>query len=214
MIGVTLPKEPFVSIHAPTWGATELCKLLLSVLLVSIHAPTWGATVNDLGLVFANGVSIHAPTWGATFTLMHNEALSKVSIHAPTWGATPFALTKALFVSEFQSTLPRGERQCLRYAPAKKNYVSIHAPTWGATLFSLTFSKYVDVSIHAPTWGATFATGCRNISYCSFNPRSHVGSDLHSLLFSFTMSYNTIFAKEPYITINYTVILTMSCLIC
>ena len=78
--------------------------------------------------------------------------------------------------SEFQSTLPHGERHtkgCILLGTAGFNprshmgsdchlvrqqgyrQVSIHAPTWGATRcrrLPLTISK---VSIHAPTWGAT-----------------------------------------------------------
>ena len=33
-----------VSIHAPTWGATQGSKLQALNQIVSIHAPTWGAT--------------------------------------------------------------------------------------------------------------------------------------------------------------------------
>ena len=33
-----------VSIHAPTWGATESICCGRSTITVSIHAPTWGAT--------------------------------------------------------------------------------------------------------------------------------------------------------------------------
>ena len=38
--------------------------------LVSIHAPTWGATQSGLAYANSSSVSIHAPTWGATL----NEA--------------------------------------------------------------------------------------------------------------------------------------------
>ena len=76
--------------------------------------------------------------------------------------------------------------------------VSIHAPTWGATLARSARSPGEAVSIHAPTWGATLKTislayssmfqstlphGERQMSaarpsvLCSFNPRSHMGSD-------------------------------------
>ena len=34
----------YVSIHAPTWGATAYCSVGYPSILVSIHAPTWGAT--------------------------------------------------------------------------------------------------------------------------------------------------------------------------
>ena len=46
-----VPKRPqgtwHVSIHAPTWGATNFTSLKFSIVLVSIHAPTWGATNYD-----------------------------------------------------------------------------------------------------------------------------------------------------------------------
>ena len=79
----------------------------------------------------------------------------------------------------FQSTLPHGERPLILYDMIEGTEVSIHAPTWGATIEETWKFKTFDVSIHAPTWGAT----------------------VHSLYFSFTMSYNTIFAKEPNVII-------------
>ena len=36
-----------ISIHAPTWGATQRAAFALSCIQISIHAPTWGATRND-----------------------------------------------------------------------------------------------------------------------------------------------------------------------
>ena len=36
---------PFVSIHAPTWGATKPPEGTGAADTVSIHAPTWGATI-------------------------------------------------------------------------------------------------------------------------------------------------------------------------
>ena len=33
-----------VSIHAPTWGATDVFFVPFRLIFVSIHAPTWGAT--------------------------------------------------------------------------------------------------------------------------------------------------------------------------
>ena len=34
-----------ISIHAPAWGATMTCYVILNVPRISIHAPAWGATV-------------------------------------------------------------------------------------------------------------------------------------------------------------------------
>ena len=41
-----------ISIHAPTWGATEDAKFTYFLTSISIHAPTWGAT---------SGASMEAP---------------------------------------------------------------------------------------------------------------------------------------------------------
>ena len=167
---------------------------------VSIHAPTWGATQYYEAYPEEEEVSIHAPTWGATRRDTPPSCCPRVSIHAPTWGATSgcnFCLNAARV---FQSTRPRGARlkalikteTDARFNPrahvgrdeAAKNQelwqkVSIHAPTWGATRwphqavhqpgFQSTRPRgarhdrpcpaalAVLVSIHAPTWGATFA---------------------------------------------------------
>ena len=56
----------FVSIHAPAWGATHLCRRRLRRRHVSIHAPAWGATGLRPRSSPPRPVSIHAPAWGAT----------------------------------------------------------------------------------------------------------------------------------------------------
>ena len=76
-----------ISIHAPTWGATSVARLLLQICRISIHAPTWGATVRREQNIFNKYISIHAPTWGAT----------------PVY-------RKYIVPLKFQSTHPRGVR--------------------------------------------------------------------------------------------------------
>ena len=81
---------------------------------VSIHAPTRGATV--IFSVTSEGVpvvSIHAPTRGATHLHMHNQIYQLVSIHAPTRGATLVDGNSVSFMV-FQSTHPHGVRQCAK----------------------------------------------------------------------------------------------------
>ena len=56
--------------------------------------------------------------------------------------------------------------------------VSIHAPTWGATAAKTCSFEETAVSIHAPTWGATAWRCPRSMLVPSFNPRSHMGSDI------------------------------------
>ena len=55
---------------------------------ISIHAPTWGATDRHRRHQTACRISIHAPTWGATEVHGDERATYAISIHAPTWGAT------------------------------------------------------------------------------------------------------------------------------
>ena len=56
----------FVSIHAPTRGATIYMIIYQNDKRVSIHAPTRGATIGGTNALPAKRVSIHAPTRGAT----------------------------------------------------------------------------------------------------------------------------------------------------
>ena len=57
-------------------------------LFVSIHAPTKGATLSKDVQSSIRNVSIHAPTKGATYVYATNHVPWIVSIHAPTKGAT------------------------------------------------------------------------------------------------------------------------------
>ena len=146
--------------------------------VISIHAPTRGATAHGQPPLFLPPISIHAPTRGATlrrefiwtatpnFNPRSHEGSDKfpfdlflfnfpISIHAPTRGAT-FTSLPSLEVLEFQSTLPRGERQFL---------------------FFMTVVGYA-ISIHAPTRGATIRSSLMRRIMTDFNPRSHEGSDI------------------------------------
>ena len=125
-------RSDFISIHAPTRGATTsfaatICKLRLfqSTLLqeerlclfpeifqlssISIHAPTRGATSRTSTLSFCICISIHAPTRGATFIVVSAVPARIISIHAPTRGAT-ILVRMFLLNYIFQSTLLQEER--------------------------------------------------------------------------------------------------------
>ena len=100
-----------------------------------------------------------------------------ISIHAPTRGATT-ALSRQLYhhqyfnprshersdkpdsigdfgKTEFQSTLPREERQDCSECVSYSSCISIHAPTRGATHAVYNIFNNPHISIHAPTRGAT-----------------------------------------------------------
>ena len=82
-----------------------------SLVTVSIHAPARGATLFYLPPLARFFVSIHAPARGATANDMKTTKLISVSIHAPARGATKPGLGE-FKMEEFQSTHPRGVRQC------------------------------------------------------------------------------------------------------
>ena len=143
----------YVSIHAPTWGATEDGELYDGACQFQSTRPR-GARPTIPALSFPRasfnprahvGRDLEHPVFpycmrcfnprahvGRDLDLVQGIVLGHVSIHAPTWGAT-----------------------CRERDHRAATVVSIHAPTWGATG---TFTHGTDafyVSIHAPTWGAT-----------------------------------------------------------
>ena len=167
----------YVSIHAPTKGATMCSIVADNVLLVSIHAPTKGATVCDCPRADRLGVSIHAPTKGATFFRGAVEIADGFQSTHPQ-RVRQEQVVEVLAPRMFQSTHPQRVRPGGRIAEDHRHHVSIHAPTKGATrkawsmscnmpsfnprthkgcdLFSIcTLIKILRVSIHAPTKGAT-----------------------------------------------------------
>ena len=103
-------------------------------------------------------ISIHAPAKGATRIRCSVCGVSTISIHAPAKGATPNRFRLSHRGTEFQSTLPRRERQGeLKYFDPL-NEISIHAPAKGATIMDLTAFELFSISIHAPAKGATYQT--------------------------------------------------------
>ena len=121
-----------VSIHAPTWGATDLLVQQGKLTKVSIHAPTWGATYSSFKVYpsilfqsthphgvrhrrskfFFSIYSFNPRThMGCDLALGFVGLGSSVSIHAPTWGATYITIFIVL-ASGFQSTHPHGVRLC------------------------------------------------------------------------------------------------------
>ena len=193
--------------------------ILMAISFVSIHAPTKGATVNWRAATKKSLVSIHAPTKGATQSLGELQPGTYVSIHAPTKGATQADTCSSLSFL-FQSTLPRRERlispRGLRTHRGFNPRSHEGSDTGSQGFLSSTscfnprshegsdvvlsfYQSFPKVSIHAPTKGATslpllsppynilfqstlprrerprFACSV-SFNFC-FNPRSHEGSD-------------------------------------
>ena len=169
------------------------------MLLISIRAPARGATGSTLqcfrfviqfqsalprgerrsGAIRLNNffiISIRAPARGATITSNRSVRLIRISIRAPARGAT-CTFTHILSIRQFQSALPRGERQGAletnpdgsvfqsalprgeRHFPVLFCYlhrvISIRAPARGATAVHTLSVGEQRISIRAPARGAT-----------------------------------------------------------
>ena len=111
--GLVYSDDFFISIHAPTWGATALPYVLFQIYpFQSTHPRGVRQVWRKLGKSMPR-ISIHAPTWGATLIFKLIFKLVKISIHAPTWGATIILSRKCFQQKTFQSTHPRGVRRLL-----------------------------------------------------------------------------------------------------
>mgnify|MGYP006982717157 CR=1 FL=1 len=121
----------FVSIHAPTRGATQTHHIVIDVWSFNSRAHEGRDVL--AGMEMANAiVSIHAPTRGATFATDVADDIQLVSIHAPTRGATAETRRRRIGEVRFNSRAHEGrdgeDKHTLRICD-----VSIHAPTRGAT---------------------------------------------------------------------------------
>ena len=166
----------FVSIHAPTRGATIFKATQVNYNNVSIHAPTRGATVIlvflalllcfnprthegcDLILLQSNSraKSFNPRTHeGCDFNALLSNTADIVSIHAPTRGATQKSVNDSI-IALFQSTHPRGVRR--KNTSIKRLCSSFNPRT----------HEGCDLSSHLKT-----------LSKRSFNPRTHEGCDFY-----------------------------------
>ena len=92
-------------------GSDVQSKIVTEQYTISIHAPTRGATIfTGLGIV-SDVISIHAPTRGATSAvLLFPVATSNFNPRSHE-GSDQSILFNGQRTVQFQSTLPRGERQ-------------------------------------------------------------------------------------------------------
>ena len=122
-------------------------------------------------------ISIHAPAKGATQKPCHYSHNHMNFNPRSREGSDPIIPFKKLDSTEFQSTLPRRERQLfvavkvwypifqstlprrerLEYfdSPTVIPKISIHAPAKGATVYPPIKQSHSKISIHAPAKGAT-----------------------------------------------------------
>ena len=147
---------------------------------ISIHAPTRGATLLSFSKFDRASISIHAPTRGAT-CIKKKGTSHKFNFNPRSHERSDLYQKKGYFSQiQFQSTLPREERQrtvlyrtCGRYFNPRSHERSdiVHCNCF----------KYIGISIHAPTRGATFQQKGGRGGSQYFNPRSHERSDHYTV---------------------------------
>ena len=121
---------------------------------ISIHAPTRGATKGGVSMSLHQYISIHAPTRGATIVFYIYEGNDKFQSTLPREERPRTAKKRAESLKNFnprshERSDPRGNTNWDR------SYISIHAPTRGATQIVCVVFVFISISIHAPTRGAT-----------------------------------------------------------
>ena len=124
-----------VSIHAPTWGATNHWQEDLQLRLFQSTHPRGVRHVVACDIGQQHTVSIHAPTWGATVDGCRHCRCS-ISFNPRTHVGCDYIHCSYYYILIcFNPRTHVGcDDQCLRLIKDKE--VSIHAPTWGATYLS------------------------------------------------------------------------------
>ena len=93
---------------------------------ISIHAPTWGATQEAVTKAIDLQFQSTHPRGVRPTVSYDGEEIILISIHAPTWGATEGDGVKS-DVGVFQSTHPRGVRRgASRYVAKYCSFQSTH----------------------------------------------------------------------------------------
>ena len=131
-----------------------LYQVLHLIHFISIHAPTRGATnapsINIIGFF----ISIHAPTRGATIGLLNYNRLILFQSTLPREERHYFLLYCRLYTI-FQSTLPREERQMEKLNEQQCKTFQSTLPREERLFLSTPQIVVFCISIHAPTRGAT-----------------------------------------------------------
>ena len=106
---LTIAMLKTVSIHAPTWGATN-CSLTTSSRRHCFNPRSHMGSDSVLGYLLTIQDCFNPRSHiGSDMAGSVKRSNSVVSIHAPTWGATQLNLFSSID-EMFQSTLPHGER--------------------------------------------------------------------------------------------------------
>ena len=108
----------WISIHAPTRGATAVKLNDRVETLISIHAPTRGATYPAFSILSYCGFQSTLPQGERHGTIRETMRLCRFQSTLPQ-GERLFAVVKVMLSHKFQSTLPQGERPSRRSRPSQ-----------------------------------------------------------------------------------------------
>ena len=147
---------PFISIHAPAQGATQVNNPFDELSVISIHAPAQGATKSH--------------------NLCHNQ---NIYFNPRTrTGCDSIIFVNCFALHYFNPRTRTGCDVAVPRAPGGEGGISIHAPAQGAT-----YCRIIDrgcrviISIHAPAQGATPFNELVLPKTVDFNPRTRTGCD-------------------------------------
>ena len=160
----------------PRGERRKLYQIKCQLKYISIHAPTRGATGKRSYKKEFQHISIHAPTRGATKYSKTTKITFEISIHAPTRGAT-VKIILWVSTSTFQSTLPRGERRscCNKVTVILDFNPRSHE---GSDVMWLLLAQRQNVFQSTLPRGERLCSIDNAYIYIHFNPRSHEGSDV------------------------------------
>ena len=142
---------------------------------VSIHAPTWGATLQADDLCTSFLFQSTLPRGERPLLLTRCAWQNRFNPRSHV-GSDKLRDRQRQRPKQFQSTLPRGERHLLLCIRPGELSVSIHAPTWGATFDAPTVGRFSSFNPRSHVGSDTSVVIITKSPLC-FNPRSHVGSD-------------------------------------
>ena len=145
----------FISIHAPTRGATKLYRLAWCQFVVfqsTLPREERQCIPLLMASPFVFQSTLPREERPIKVTLVYTF---KISIHAPTRGATRFIWYRFKIYINFNPRSHERSDQFDRKLKQQAQKISIHAPTRGATVLNSFHSHLVCISIHAPTRGAT-----------------------------------------------------------
>ncbi len=168
----------YVSIHAPTRGATRALRSAscrARCFNPRAHAGR-DPQLKPMRRDFSQFQSTR-PRGARPLLVGPDQQHGRVSIHAPTRGATIKAARKSVRAACFNPRAHAGRDAVHRLARHRHGWFQSTRPRGARRLLVDRVQRRAAVSIHAPTRGATGQSAPRPRQRSGFNPRAHAGRD-------------------------------------